>query len=94
MADALKDKLDKLTRLCAAFAVGDYDFLVRFLPCTPSEHAAGYFGLLEAFQDLLGAQVDLVEIGAIRNPFFKVEVDSNRILDMRRDGGLSLPNVA
>jgi predicted nucleotidyltransferase len=41
----------------------DLDFLVRFQPCMPEEHAERYFGLLADFQDLFGCGIDLVEIG-------------------------------
>ena len=48
----------------------DLDFLVVFEPTTPAEHADRYFGLLAALQDLFARPVDLVELGAVRNPYF------------------------
>ncbi|MFC1736488.1 nucleotidyltransferase family protein, partial [Candidatus Hydrogenedentota bacterium] len=48
----------------------DLDFLVAFKPATPVVHAERYLGLLAAVQDLFGRNIDLVEIGAIRNPYF------------------------
>jgi len=57
----------------------DYDFLVRFEPCPPSEHADRYFGLLEDLQDLLKAPIDLVEIDAISNPYFRSEAERSRV---------------
>lgn len=57
----------------------DYDFLVRFLPCTPVQHADRYFGLLEDLQDLFEASIDLVEIDAIRNSRFRQEAEESRV---------------
>jgi predicted nucleotidyltransferase len=66
----------------AAFdpARSDLDFLVEFEPAGPVEHAERYFGLLAALQDLLGRNVDLVEVRAIRNPYFLQAVQSSRTL--------------
>lgn len=56
----------------------DLDFLVRFKPCTPQEHAERYFGLLADFQDLFGCEIDLVEIDAVRNPYFLEAISPSR----------------
>ncbi len=48
----------------------DLDFLVRFFPCTPEEHAERYLGLLADLQDLFHCDIDLVESNAIKNPYF------------------------
>ena len=48
----------------------DLDFAVEFLPASPVLHADNYFGLLEDLEDLYGLPVDLIEIRAIRNPYF------------------------
>jgi len=56
----------------------DLDFLVRFQPCTPEEHAERYFGLLADFQDLFGCGIDLVEIDAVRNPYFLEGIQASR----------------
>ena len=58
----------------------DLDFLVRFESCTPEEHAERYFALLAEFQDLFGCEIDLVEIGAIHNPYFIECIESSRKL--------------
>ena len=58
----------------------DIDFLIEFESSSPSEHADRYFGLLAALQELFGRDVDLVEIGAVRNPFFKKDIESTREL--------------
>lgn len=61
-------------------ATSDIDFLIEFEPSNPSEHASRYFGLLAALQELFGRKVDLVEIGAVRNPFFKKDIESSKEL--------------
>ncbi len=58
----------------------DLDFLVEFEEMTPADHANSYFSLLEALQDLFARNIDLVEVRAIKNPYFKKDVDSTRVL--------------
>jgi len=58
----------------------DIDFLVRFLSCTPADHADRYFGLLEGLRDLFHRRIDLIEIGALKNPYFKESADKHRVL--------------
>ena len=57
----------------------DADFLVAFDPAesglSPLEQ---YFGLAEALRHLLGRPVDLVETGALRNPFVLASVNQSR----------------
>lgn len=43
-----------------------------------SEYADNYFGLKFALEDLFHRDVDLVEYEAIRNPYFKEEVDQTK----------------
>jgi predicted nucleotidyltransferase len=57
----------------------DIDFLVEFEASTPSEHAARYFGLLAALQDLFSVNIDLVELNAVKNPYFKKSIESSRV---------------
>jgi len=45
---------------------------------TPRQHAESYFGLLEDLEDLFGRRVDLVEIGAVRNPYLRREIDEQK----------------
>jgi predicted nucleotidyltransferase len=66
------------TRVDFILGKSDLDFLVRFLPCTPEEHAERYFNLLAGLQDLFECDIDLVEIGAIRNPYFLEAIESSR----------------
>lgn len=47
----------------------DLDFLVRFNPCAPEEHAERYFDLLAELQDLFDGTIDLMETNALKKPF-------------------------
>jgi uncharacterized protein len=59
----------------------DVDFLVEFLPDTDlGPWLAHYFELKEALEDLLGRKVDLVMVGALRNPYFASEANRSRRL--------------
>jgi predicted nucleotidyltransferase len=57
----------------------DLDFLVEFLPNAPKRAFAGYFELKEDLEKLFGREVDLVEAPAIRNQYFKEEVEATRV---------------
>jgi predicted nucleotidyltransferase len=57
----------------------DLDFLVQFLPMTPTEHSDAYFGLLNALKELFGRAVDLLEVNAIKNPYLLESVNQHRI---------------
>ena len=59
-------------------AQSDLDFLVCFESCAPVEHAERYLGLLAALQDLFDRKIDLVELGAIKNPYFVEDIQSTR----------------
>jgi len=56
----------------------DIDLLVEFKPLKQGQHADTYFGLLESLKNLLGRDVDLVMIKAIRNPYFLQKINQNR----------------
>jgi uncharacterized protein len=58
----------------------DYDFLVEFEPMEPLEHGRMYFELLESLEATLDAKVDLVEIEAVKNPYFLKAVELERRL--------------
>jgi len=53
----------------------DVDFLVEFAPMEPVRHAKAYFGLLAALQDLFARPIDLVEAGAVKNPYLRESID-------------------
>ena len=64
----------------AAFAeTSDLDFLVEFLPKSPTEHADAYFGLLNALKQLFARPVDLLEVRAIDNPYLLESINRERI---------------
>lgn len=75
----------KTLEVFGSAAVGDWepersdlDFLVDFVPMDPGPHSRSYFGLWFALQDLFGRHVDLVEVPAIRNPYFLTVVNQSR----------------
>ena len=58
-------------------ATSDADFLVEFAPdVQPGLHA--FFGAKADLEKLLGRGVDLVESGAVRNPYVLVSINRNR----------------
>jgi hypothetical protein len=61
-------------------SVGDIDFLVEFGQSSPVAHCSGYFSLLEELETLFNRHIDLVEIKAIRNPYFMRRVNESRRL--------------
>ncbi len=61
-------------------ATSDVDFLVEFLDIPPIGHADAYFGLLEGLQSVLGRNVDLVVISAVKNPYFLEQIERSRTL--------------
>ena len=58
--------------------ISDLDFAVEFEHMSPSEHAEAYFGLLEDLESLFERKVDLVEVGAVRNPYLKREIEERQ----------------
>jgi predicted nucleotidyltransferase len=56
----------------------DFDFTVEFESLPPGEHAHAYFCLWEGLSELLGAPVDLVEVAAIENPYFRREIETTQ----------------
>jgi hypothetical protein len=58
----------------------DFDFLVEFEDTGFEGSAGRYFGLLHGLEDLLGRRIDLVERGAVNNPYFLQVVDEHREL--------------
>jgi predicted nucleotidyltransferase len=58
----------------------DLDLIVEFKPTSPVQHADNYFGLMEDLQLLFGVPVDLVEMGPIRNPFFRKSLEETQVV--------------
>jgi predicted nucleotidyltransferase len=61
-------------------AESDLDLLAEFEEMTPSEHAEQYFGLIEDLERLLHRPVDLVEPGAVRNPYFRQALEQTQVV--------------
>jgi uncharacterized protein len=58
----------------------DLDLIVEFKPMSPVQHADSYFGLMEDLQRIYGVPIDLVEMGSIRNPFFRQAVATSQVV--------------
>ena len=56
----------------------DADFLVEYQRPTRLGPLEEYFGLREALADLLGREVDLLEPGAIKNPYLLDDINRVR----------------
>jgi predicted nucleotidyltransferase len=56
----------------------DFDFLVEFNPESGLPALEQFFGLADALERLLGRRVDLVEPGAIKNPFLLAGINRSR----------------
>lgn len=57
----------------------DIDFLVNFKPSSSYDHYKAYFGIIEGLERLFNRHVDLVEEEAIRNPYFREELEETRV---------------
>lgn len=58
----------------------DIDFVVDFNEQDPFEYANLYFQLKEHLEKLLKRHIDLIESRAIKNQFFKKELDSTKVV--------------
>ena len=58
----------------------DIDFLVDFASRDPFELADHYFDLLDEMRDLLGAEVDLVMVGAVKNRYIAADIERTKKL--------------
>lgn len=56
----------------------DVDFIVDFEPMALSQYADNYYDLKFSLQDILQRPIDLLEAQAIKNPYFKKAVDSQK----------------
>jgi uncharacterized protein len=59
-------------------ATSDADFLVQFHPDGKLGPLEEFFGLREALAKIIGRPVDLVEPGAVRNPFVLAQINKAR----------------
>ena len=58
----------------------DIDFAVDFEETDPFKYTDLYFQLKENLEKLLKRKIDLIEERAIKNKFFKKELDSTKVL--------------
>jgi len=58
----------------------DLDLLVEFKPMEPYARVEAYFGLLEDLRRLLGREVDLVMIGAVKNRYIAQDIQRTKQL--------------
>jgi predicted nucleotidyltransferase len=58
----------------------DLDLLVEFLPDSPMGPFRQYVDFLLELRDLFGCNVDLVEAGAMKNPYFIRSVNASRMV--------------
>jgi predicted nucleotidyltransferase len=59
-------------------ARSDMDFVVEFDPAARVGLFDAYFPLKEALEALLGRPVDLVEDGAVENPYLRASIERSR----------------
>jgi len=57
----------------------DFDFIVSFLPRPRESIADRYLGLANGLEAILGRPVDLLTENAVRNPYFRRNVDATRV---------------
>ena len=58
----------------------DVDLVVEFAAMPLEEYADNYFALRFALEELLGRPVDLLEAQAVRNPYFKQQLEATQQL--------------
>jgi predicted nucleotidyltransferase len=57
----------------------DVDLVVEFLPMAPINRFHTYFDLNAALEELFGRPVDLVELGAVQNPYIRRNIESTQV---------------
>ena len=58
----------------------DVDLLVEFEDMPHADRADAYLGFLMAVEALLRRRIDLVELGAVRNPYLRRGIEESREL--------------
>ena len=56
----------------------DVDVLVEFETLGEGKYVDAWFGLHAALEELFGRPVDLVSAAAVRNPYFRAELERTR----------------
>lgn len=60
-------------------ATSDFDFAVEFSIDTSEGAAARFFGLKQGLSDTLGRTIDLVDVKAVKNPYFLQAIAPSRL---------------
>lgn len=60
--------------------VSDLDFLVEFEPMEPYARVDAYFDMLDELRALLGMKIDLVMVGAVKNPYIARDIERTKRL--------------
>ncbi len=58
--------------------ISDIDMLVDFMPMEPYDRVDAYFGMLDALRKLTGINVDLVMVGAVKNPYIARDIERTK----------------
>jgi uncharacterized protein len=58
----------------------DLDLLVEFGPMQSYARVDAYFGMLEELRTLLGREIDLVMVGAVKNPYIARNIERTKQL--------------
>ena len=58
----------------------DLDLLVDFEPMDPYARVDAYFGLLDELRALVEGDVDLVMVGAVKNPYIARDIERTKQL--------------
>jgi predicted nucleotidyltransferase len=61
-------------------STSDIDLLVEFDDMDPERYADNYYDLKFSLEELLQKPIDLLEIKAIKNPYFKQAIDRRKQL--------------
>ena len=56
----------------------DVDLLVEFGPMDPYARVDAYFDLLDELRDILGAEVDLVMVDAVKNRYIAADIERTK----------------
>ena len=58
----------------------DLDLLVEFGPMEPYARVDAYFGMLDELRVLLNREIDLVMVGAVKNPYIARNIERTKQL--------------
>lgn len=58
----------------------DLDLLIEFAPMEPYARVDAYFGMLDELRVLLNRRIDLVMVGAVKNPYIARDIERTKQL--------------